>query len=218
MPIRVELHCHTDASADSLLSIPKLLAVCKQRKIDKIAITDHNTIQNALLAQQMAPDSVIVGEEILTRQGELLAFFVKEEIPAGFDAAEVIAELRRQGAFISVSHPYDSFRKGHWQEADLIQVAGQVDAVEIFNARCLLNQHNHQARSFAKQHNLLGTVGSDAHSAGEVGKAHHIMEDFDHVTGFRIALQNSKTYTRLSLPIVHLISRYAKWKKTFQIA
>lgn len=218
MPIRVELHCHTDASADSLLSIPKLLAVCKQRKIDKIAITDHNTIHNALLAQQMAPDSVIVGEEILTRQGELLAFFVTEEIPAGLDVTEVIAELRRQGAFISVSHPYDSFRKGHWQEADLIQVAGQVDAMEVFNARCIISQHNHQAQFFAELHNLLGTVGSDAHSAGEVGRAHHLMENFDGVTEFRTALQNSKIYTRLSSPIVHLISRYAKWKKTFQIA
>ncbi len=95
MPIRVELHCHTDASGDSLLSVTDLLETCRRKKINKIAITDHNTIRNALVAQEIAPDKVIVGEEILTRQGELLAFFVKEEIPPYMDAVYTIEELRR---------------------------------------------------------------------------------------------------------------------------
>ena len=217
-PIRVELHCHTDASGDSLLSVSTLLKTCVRKRIDKIAITDHNTIRNALLANQLAPHSVIVGEEILTRQGELLAFFVTQEIPAGLDALEAIAELRKQGAFISVSHPYDQYRKGYWREADLIKIADQVDAIEVFNARCIRDQHNHQARLFAETYHLLGTVGSDAHTAGEVGKAYHLMDDFTNVEQFRLALMNSKTYTRLSSPLVHLFSRFAKWKKTFQIA
>ncbi len=218
MPIRVELHCHTDASGDSLLSVTDLLETCRRKKINKIAITDHNTIRNALVAQEIAPDKVIVGEEILTRQGELLAFFVQEEIPPYMDAIETIEELRRQGAFISVSHPFDHFRKGCWKEADLINIADKVDAIEVFNARCLLNQHNRQAQSFAKLHNLLATVGSDAHSALEIGRAHHLMNDFNDVEQFRKALSASKMVTRLSSPLVHLFSRYAKWKKSSKIA
>lgn len=218
MSIRVELHCHTDASEDSLLSISTLLKTCERKGIDKIAITDHNTIRNALLANQLAPQRVIVGEEILTRQGELLAFFVAQEIPAGLDALEAIAELRKQGAFISVSHPYDPYRKGHWREADLIKIVDKVDAIEVFNARCIRNQANHQARKFAESYHLLGTVGSDAHTAGEVGKAYHRMDDFTNIEQFCHALMNSKIHTRLSSPLVHLFSRFAKWKKTFQIA
>ena len=218
MSIRVELHCHTDASGDSLLSISTLLKTCERKRIDKIAITDHNTIRNALLANQLAPDRVIVGEEILTRQGELLALFVTQEIPGGLDAMEAIAELRKQGAFISVSHPYDHYRKGYWREADLIKIADKVDAIEVFNARCIRNQPNHQARIFAESYHLLGTVGSDAHTAGEVGKAYHRMDDFTNVEQFRLALMNSEIHTHLSSPLVHLFSHFAKWKKTFQIA
>ncbi|MCX8061231.1 MAG: PHP domain-containing protein [Anaerolineales bacterium] len=218
MPIRVELHCHTDASGDSLLSISQLLKTCERKKIDKIAITDHNTIRNALLAHKIAPNKIIVGEEILTRQGELLAFFVTEEIPAGLDALEVIDELHRQGAFISVSHPFDRFRKGHWEVNNLIKIVDKVDAIEVFNARCIMSQHNRQAQSFAKLHNLTGSVGSDAHIAAEVGKAYHLMDGFENVEQFRIAFTNTKTYTRYSSPLVHFCSRYAMWKKNFQIA
>lgn len=218
MPIRVELHCHTDASGDSSLSISTLLKTCERKGIDKIAITDHNTIRNALLANQLAPQRVIVGEEILTRQGELLAYFISQEIPAGLDALEAIAELRKQGAFISVSHPYDHYRKGYWREADLIKIIDKVDAIEVFNARCIRNQANQQARIFAESHHLSGTVGSDAHTAGEIGKAYHQMEDFTNVEQFRHALMKSEIHTRLSSPLVHLFSRFAKWKKTFQIA
>jgi len=218
MSIRVELHCHTDASGDSLLSISTLLKTCERKKIDKIAITDHNTIRNALLAYQLAPNRVIIGEEILTRQGELLAFFVTQEIPAGLDAMEAILELRKQGAFISVSHPFDHYRKGYWRETDLIKIADEVDAIEVFNARCIRNQHNHQARTFAENYHLLGTVGSDAHSAVEVGRAYHRMANFDNAEQFRHALLNSETCTRLSSPLVHLFSRFAKWKKTLLIA
>ncbi|GAB4472856.1 MAG: PHP domain-containing protein [Anaerolineales bacterium] len=218
MLIHVELHCHTDASGDSLLSIAQLLATCKQKKIAKIAITDHNTIRNALLAHEIAPDIVIVGEEILTQQGELLAFFVKEEIPSGLDAIEAIAELRKQGAFISVSHPYDHFRKGYWQEDALEKIADKVDAIEVFNARCIFNRHNRLAVAFAHQHNLFGTVGSDAHSSIEIGRAYHIMDNFSNVTQFRSALLASSVSTRLSSPWVHLLSRYAKWKKSPQLA
>ncbi len=214
MLIRVELHCHTDASSDSLLSLPNLLKTCQRKKIDKVAITDHNTIQNALLAQKIAPEKIIVGEEILTCQGELLAFFVKEEIPAGMDALETIKELRQQGAFISISHPYDHFRKGHWQETDLMQIADLVDGIEVFNARCIMNHHNFQAQTFASKHTLIPTVGSDAHSALEVGQAYHIMEEFQDVQGFHNAIRQSKTYTRLSPSWVHLLSRYAKWKNS----
>ncbi|PWH16178.1 MAG: histidinol-phosphatase [Anaerolineae bacterium] len=218
MLIRVELHCHTDASEDSLLSVSELLETCKRKRIDKIAITDHNTIRNARLAQQIAPDTVILGEEILTQQGELLAFFVTEELPAGLDALEAITELRRQGAFISVSHPYDHFRKGYWQETELIKIATKVDAIEIFNARCLRNRHNRLARAFAERHQLFGTVGSDAHSAIEVGRAYHMMDNFSTAEQFRYALVNSQIRTQRSSPLVHLLSRFAKWKKTFKIA
>src|SRR5512139_456744 len=115
----VEFHCHTKYSKDSRLSPRDLLKTCAQKGIDRVVITDHNSIAGALVAQKVDPQRVIIGEEIMTDKGELLAFFVQEEIPAGETPENAISLLRQQDAFISVSHPFDSWRSGHWEKSDL---------------------------------------------------------------------------------------------------
>lgn len=213
MMINVELHCHTDQSSDSLMTIPQLIKACNRKKIHKVAITDHNTIRAAQEAFQLDPQRFIIGEEIMTRQGELLAYFVKEEIPGGLDVKYVLKELHSQNAVISVSHPFDRFRKGHWQESDLLQIIDQIDAIEVFNARSLINKDNLRAARFASEHHLLGTVGSDAHAPFEVGKSYLSMPDFNDAQSFRDGLKSAYQHNQISSPLVHLFSRYAKWKK-----
>jgi predicted metal-dependent phosphoesterase TrpH len=66
-----ELHCHTIYSKDSLTTPEKLLEVCERKGIDRIAITDHNTTAGAFHVQQLDPERVIIGEEIMTTKGEL---------------------------------------------------------------------------------------------------------------------------------------------------
>ena len=56
----------------------------------------------------------------MTTKGEILAAFVTEEIPRGLSPQETIKRLRDQGAFISVSHPFDSWRNGAWKLEDLV--------------------------------------------------------------------------------------------------
>ncbi len=92
-----------------------------------------------------------------------------EEIPKGLTPQETIRRLKDQGAFISVSHPFDKLRKGGWQEADLLEILPQVDAIEVYNSRCMNPSFNREARQFAEKHDIAGTVGSDAHAAFEVG-------------------------------------------------
>ncbi len=168
--LKIELHCHTYASGDSLVNPRDLLDEARRKGVDRLAITDHNEIWAALEAQQMDPERVIVGEEVLTTKGELLAFFVQEKVPRGLKPEAAIERLREQGAYISVSHPFDRQRHG-WALADLEAIAPLVDAVEVFNARCVLPQINRSAQEFAQTHALAGTVGSDAHLLWEVGRA-----------------------------------------------
>ena len=111
----------------------KVLEVCRQRGIDKVAITDHNTIAGALQAAELDPTRVIVGEEIRTPKGELIAYFVREEIPAGLEPEHAIELLRSQGAFISVSHPLDRLRGKVWSEDDLREILPLVDAIEVLS-------------------------------------------------------------------------------------
>lgn len=210
---RVELHTHTRWSKDCIVTAKTILRLCDKRGIDRIAITDHNTAEGALEVQRLAPERVIVGEEIMTDQGELLGYFMKESIPPGLSPDETIKRLRDQGAVISVSHPFDRLRKGAWHEADLLRIIDRVDAIEVFNARCIFTADNVKALHFAQKHSLIGTVGSDAHSRPEYGRATLSMKPFDDAESFLDSLHDAQAANRYSSVLVHLHSKTAKWSK-----
>ncbi len=211
--IRMECHAHTEASKDSLVRPGRLIQHCQKIGIHKIAITDHNEIEGALAAQALAPDRVIVGEEIETTQGELIGYFMREWVPPALAPMAAIERLREQGAVISVAHPFDTIRSKHWKQEDLLAIVPHIDAIEVFNARCLRNQPNQEAEAFAKQHDLLATVGSDAHSLYEVGTASLQLPAFSDAASFTRALAEARHNTRLSPAFVHLFSRFATFYK-----
>lgn len=211
--ISVEFHCHTNASKDSLTRPEDLIAAARAGGIDRLVITDHNTTAGARLAFALDPELVIVGEEIMTTSGEILAAFVSEEIPAGLSPQETIRRLRDQGAFISVSHPFDKMRSGSWRQADLLEIVPLVDAIEVYNSRCMLPAYNRRAKRFAEQHNIPGTVGSDAHAAFEVGQSLLRLEPFEGPEGLRQVIRRGVPLTHWSPPWFRLTSRYAVVRK-----
>lgn len=214
--IRVDLHCHSVWSPDSLNWIPVLLRQARSRGLDRLAITDHNCIAGALQAQALAPDLVIVGEEILTTSGEVLALFVKEFVPPFLTPEETVRRLRAQGAFISLSHPFDHQRHG-WRLEELEELVPWLDAVEVANARVGSKQVNQRAQEFAARHGLAGTAGSDAHMPFEVGRFSLELPAFDSPETLRLALGRAKLYGDKSPAWVHLFSRYAYlYKKVFK--
>src|SRR5688572_5005198 len=204
----VEFHCHTIFSKDSLTRPAELVKTCRRKGIDRVVVTDHNTIAGARAAQAIDPELVIVGEEIATTRGEILAAFVSEEIPKGLTPQETIRLLKEQGAFISVSHPFDRWRSGHWQEEDLLEILPQVDAIEVYNSRCMLPEFNQKAHRFAEKHNLAGTVGSDAHAAFELGQSLMELELFEGPEGLRRVLRQGIPKVKRSPGWVRLTSRY----------
>ena len=164
--------------------------------------------------KEMAPDLVIPGEEIMTTKGELLAYYVQETVPAGLSPEETIRILRDQGAVISVSHPFDRLRKGAWKEEDLLKILDLVDAIEVFNARCMFGRDNDKAAEFAEMHKKLGTAGSDSHTRVEYGAAVTLLRPFENDPGdFLDALRTAEFDNRLSSWFVHVGSKYAKWYK-----
>jgi hypothetical protein len=209
--VRSEFHCHSIYSPDSLVRMEDLLAACKQKQIDKIAITDHNRLDGALRAHALDTQRVIIGEEIQTTEGEILGYFLREEIPAGLEPIEVIRRLKDQGAFISVAHPFDTNRDvTHWQPGTLEAMLPFLDAFETFNARCLRQVYNDKAQAFAREHGLAEIVGSDAHSTYELGRATMLLPDFNTAMELRTALQEAQRDVHLSAASVHLFSVWAK--------
>lgn len=211
--VSVDFHSHTIFSNDSLTRPESLIAISRRRGLDRVVITDHNTIAGALAAHALDPELVIIGEEIMTTRGEILAAYVTEEIPPGLSPQETIKCLRSQCAFISVSHPFDSWRSGAWKLEYLLEIAPLVDAIEIFNARCMIPAGNQRASEFARQKHLPGTAGSDAHAAFELGAATLLLPQFADPDELRIVIREGKVQGRLSPFWVHFFSRYAHLHK-----
>ena len=213
--LKVEFHCHTIASKDSLTRPRDLVAKCRQKGIDRVIITDHNTIAGAQAARSLDPQLVIVGEEIMTTRGEILAAFVREEVPKGLSPSGTIKRLKDQGAFISVSHPFDEWRAGGWEETDLLEILPHVDAIEVYNSRCMLPRFNREARHFAEKHSIAGTVGSDAHAAFELGRSLMMLDSFEGPDEMRKVIRTGVPRVRWSPPWFHLTSRYASIRRKF---
>lgn len=213
---KVDLHTHTIYSKDCLTQTAKLVEQARRVGLQKVAITEHNRLDGALVAKAMAPDLIIVGEEIKTTHGEIIAYFVKEEVPRGLSPQETIARLRDQGAVISIPHPLDSVRTSAMRLTNVLQVIDQVDALEVLNARCVLDRDNLAAAALAQEHGKLLTAGSDAHTPAELGRCYLEMPPFeDNGASFLAALTQAKVGGVISPFWPHFASTYAKWRKRF---
>jgi predicted metal-dependent phosphoesterase TrpH len=210
--IKAEFHCHTVYSMDSLLELDVLLQACDSRGIEKIAITDHGSMQGALKAHKMAPDRVVIAEEIATPEGEILGYFMTEEVPQGLPAVEVVRRLRGQGAFISLAHPFDLHRS-RWTEKTLEQILPYIDGLEVFNARCRREEYNQAAYEYAMEHGKVLMAGSDAHALSELGRASMSMPWFDDAESLRASASEATISGELSGLYVHMISTFARVAK-----
>jgi predicted metal-dependent phosphoesterase TrpH len=169
-----DLHSHSNASFDSLASPASLVRTAAARGLTHLAITDHDRVDGALaardLAVSIAPElTVIVGSEVRTADGDLICLFLEGPIPVGLPAEEAIAVARAQGGLVGIPHPFDRFRGSLMRDARLERLAGAVDWIETHNARVALGGGNQRAAEFAHERGLPGIAVSDAHSAFEVG-------------------------------------------------
>lgn len=202
---------HSEFSPDSVTKIEDIVARAKSLDLGKVIITDHNTTKGAMILKKRYPDFVVVGEEILTTRGEVLAFYVKEEIPRGLTPLETVKRLKDQGAVISLSHPYSYSRAG-WYEDEMHELFPYLDAIEVANGRNT-RAANEKAANFAAQNGLAGTAGSDAHGLMELGRMTLTLDAFNTADELRTALKSAQVNGKPSSQWVRLTSRTAVVRK-----
>lgn len=169
-----ELHVHTTYS-DGKDSVKKVLIEAIRKKIDVIAITDHDCVEGSLEAEEIAFEEnlsikIITASEITTDDGHLLVYGIRKNLDSGMSLRETCEEVRKTGGLSFLAHPFDFFRGGTLN----LKSFGFVDGVEILNARSFFN---FLAKGFAKKFNKPGICGSDAHSVEEVGKVLNILDN-----------------------------------------
>jgi hypothetical protein len=183
MQIRADLHCHSYFSADGVAPPEELIRVARQKGLNAIALTDHNSCagvdyleSKGLLRPEGTPVDgflVIPGQEISTREGHLLALGLRLPDLHGISAAEAVTLIRSQGGFSIAPHPFDYFRAGiRSRTLDTLPL----DAIEVFNAAATLRRSNRQAFRSAKARGLPMVAASDSHEADAIGTAYVILE------------------------------------------
>ncbi len=173
----IDLHCHTSASFDSLARPGDVVRAAAARGLTHLVVTDHDRIDGALAAREAAPAglTVIVGEEVRTADGDLIAAYLERAVAPGMSAAETVAAVREQGGLVGIPHPYDRLRGSLLMDARMETLVSLVDWVEVHNAR-LVGGGNERAATLAREHGLAGVAVSDAHSVLEVGVAYTALD------------------------------------------
>ena len=176
---KADLHVHSSYS-DGSHDIHEILThVVTNTSLRVIAITDHDSVAGALEAQRLAPHyqiEVVVGEEVSTQRGHLLALFVSKLIPAGLSIPETVKRIHAQGGLAVLAHPLDRLCNSpmrHWPRPTWEDwLSFGLDGLEALNSSQLDPRASSRARIYAHTLGLALTGGSDAHHKGVIGMGH----------------------------------------------
>lgn len=193
------LHVHTIHSDCSESKIHAIAEFCRKAGIEAVGITDHNSIDGALELMDHAPDiRVIIGEEISTKNGEIIGLFLKERIEPGQKLMDTCLQIKEQGGLIYVPHPFDRLKTKRVRIKYLRSVLDLVDIIEVHNSKISLPIYNTRARRYARRHGKIGAVGSDSHYVASISAALNEIEPFDGPEDFLKKLSKARFRTGAS--------------------
>jgi predicted metal-dependent phosphoesterase TrpH len=197
------------------MPLEKIISRCLEVGISCLGVADHNTIAGALKLKEMAPFSIIVGEEILTLNGEVIGFFLTQEIPSKLSIEETVAQIKAQNGLVCIPHPYDRLRVSVFRDQIFEDIMPDVDIIEVFNARSLSPGSSTRAAQLVQKYGKLASAGSDAHTLPEIGNAYVEMPNFNDKEEFLASLAKGKISGNKSSPTAYFVSTWNKLKKRF---
>lgn len=185
---KADIHIHTCLS-DGMPNAEEVVDyVVKRTDLSVIAITDHDDVKGAYEAQKIVKKKgysldVIIGEEVTTRQGHIIALFIKDKIRNGLSAKEAIKEIHKQGGIAIAAHPMHHYRirspkYGSMNGVGAVNLIREdFDAVETINAAPTLSNGNKKTKYLNRKLLFKAEVGgSDAHILKSIGMGYTLFD------------------------------------------
>ncbi len=215
---RADLHMHTTES-DGWPSPYELVDYARATRLNVIAVTDHDTIEGALRAADYVAGSssrldVVVGEEVSSRDGHIVALFIERRIRPGMSAAATVHAIHDQGGLAVAVHPFwrtqRRTRSGRVHGVGWLAAELPFDAIEVENATPGFYVFNQLARRMNMDLGAAEVGGSDAHILDAVGRA---FTEFPGKTpkALRTAIESGATVAGRSRYRAVGLMRYAAW-------
>ena len=191
--LKMDTHIHSEYSPDSKSKLKDIFNVAKNRGLDIIAISDHNTVEGSKEAIRLTKNDdlfVVPSIEISSLEGHILGFGCEENIKRDLPAGETIDLIHDQGGLAIIPHPYCFYRHGLLCKADYKDL--KIDAIETKNARFIVGYCNNKAKKLSKKENLPGLGASDAHYYKFVGDCYSKIDCEKDIDSIFKAIKKSK--------------------------
>ncbi len=219
---KADLHIHSNYSDGKPTVLEILEYVERQTDLSVIAITDHDTITGALEAKELMKKQdyrfdLVIGEEVSSIEGHILALYIKKPIPGGLTAHETLKLIREQDGIAIAAHPFYSSRMNFNLPStvngvgakELINDKHLFNALETVNATPLMADENFRAKYLNRLLLFRAETGSsDAHILQAIGKGYTIFEGKS-ASDLREAIETNQTQALNDKWDLMAFSRYA---------
>lgn len=165
----IDVHMHEMThSKDSFLELDEMVKIAKEKGLDAICITDHDSMGLKEYAKEYSERTgfpVFVGIEYYSLQGDIVAFGIEEYPKERIPAQDFIDLVKVQGGVCFAAHPFRNNKRG--LEEHLLQVRG-LDGLEVLNGSTS-EEACRKAAEYARKLNLFTLGASDCHVPEKVG-------------------------------------------------
>lgn len=178
--IKIDLHTHSIDSPDGGLSEDDYWRVLSLGILDVIAVTDHGSVDFAKFLKHKSKfeNSIIVGQEIKSKKGEVIGLFLDKSIPSNLSLEKTIAHIKDQNGLVVIPHPEDAHRSS-LKLRDIQNISKDISAIEIHNGRQIKNSRNKtKIEDFANSKQIPLIASSDAHSFSGVGNTFTVLPSY----------------------------------------
>lgn len=187
MKLKIDLHVHTVNSKDGYIPLKHLPKIISLKKLDGIAVTDHNHLTKIKFKEAL----IIPGVEVTTKEGHLIALGVEKLIKKGLNAIDAIEKIHEENGLAIAPHPYDFMASS----LNPFKLKEKLDAIETVNSSILTFKFSKLlAEKAALKLNLPKVAGSDAHIPEAVGDAYTVIEaSSNSIEDILNAIKNGRT-------------------------